>query len=372
MPNQVQLLSWQDGIMYQHDPWISTVIMAEPFVNVHHAVRQNWIQYVVGVCGLGIVLGLALRSVDLQELHQVLATANPWWLTAAVICKVLTPLGTAIVYAGILQMLGHRIRAISLWLIAQMAVVINMAFPAGPVAMSAFLLHVFRHRGVPEGITTIAVALDALTYETAFFGLVGFGLAYLLTHRDFSVSQITEVGIIALIVVVAGMYLWGLQRDRADFTRKAIAVQQWLARHLHRQWRANQVEQFLDEVYRGKALVARRPKAFSRLLGFQIAVLCLDILTLYCIFRAVGSNPHLSVVILSYSLASLFAALAPLPGGGGSFEATLVLVASRLGISPTVSLSATLIYRILTFWLPSLLTVAMYRLVKPKSSLSHR
>ncbi|WP_157042646.1 lysylphosphatidylglycerol synthase transmembrane domain-containing protein [Roseiflexus castenholzii] len=87
--------------------------MAEPFVNVYHEVRQNWIQYVVGVCGLGIVLGLALRSVDLQELHQVLATANQWWLTAAVICKVLTPLGTAIVYAGILQMLGHRIRAIS-------------------------------------------------------------------------------------------------------------------------------------------------------------------------------------------------------------------------------------------------------------------
>ncbi|GIW01643.1 lysylphosphatidylglycerol synthase transmembrane domain-containing protein [Roseiflexus sp.] len=345
--------------------------MGELFVNAHKAVRQNWIQYVVAICGLGIVLGLALRSIDLHELHQVLTTANPWWLTAAVICKVLTPLGTATLYAGVLRMLGHHIRAISLWLIAQMAIVINMAFPAGPMAMSAFLLHVFRRRGVPEGITTIAVVLDSLTYETTFFGLVGFGLAYLLTHRDLSVSQITEVGIIALIVVVTGMYLWGLQRDRDDFTRKAIAVQQWLSRFLHRQWRPKQVEQFLDELYRGKALVARQPKTFSRLLGIQIAVLCLDILTLYCAFRTVGSDPHLSVVILSYSLASLFAALAPLPGGGGSFEATLVLVASRLGISPTVSLSATLIYRILTFWLPGLLTITMYRLLKPTSSQTH-
>ncbi|WP_076798275.1 lysylphosphatidylglycerol synthase transmembrane domain-containing protein [Chloroflexus islandicus] len=345
--------------------------MAENIAKPRQPTHRVWLQYLIAVLGLGIVLWFALRAIDTQELWQVITTANPWWLLAAVIFKLLTPLGTAALYANVLRLLGHRIRATSLWLIAQMAIVINMAFPAGPVAMSAFLLHVFRRRRVPEGVTTVAVALDSLTYETAFFGLVGFGLAYLFTHRSLSVGQITEVGLIAFAIVLAGMYLWGLQRDRADLTRKAIAVQQWLARHLRQHWQPASVEHFLDELYRGKALVTQRPAAFARLLAIQIGVLALDMLTLYCIFRAIGNDPHLSVVILSYSLASFFAALAPLPGGGGSFEATLVLVASQLGIPAAVSLGATLIYRVLVFWLPGIVTAAAYRLALNEAPTHH-
>ncbi len=333
--------------------------------------RRVWLQYALAALSLGLVLWLALRAIDARELWQVLTTANPWWLLAALTFKVLTPLGTAALYARVLRLLGHHVRAASLWLIAQMAIVINVAFPAGPVAMSAFLLHVFRRRGVLEGVTTVAVALDSLTYETAFFGLVGFGLAYLFTHRSLSVGQITEVGLLAFGIVIAGMYLWGLQRDRADLTRKAVSVQQWIARRLRQPWQPASIESFLDELYRGKALIARRPAAFARLLALQIGVLALDILTLYCAFRAVGNDPHLSVVILSYSLASLFAALAPLPGGGGSFEATLVLVAARLGVPTAVALSATLIYRVLTFWLPGILTATTYRLVLKDASKHH-
>ncbi|MDW8402986.1 lysylphosphatidylglycerol synthase transmembrane domain-containing protein [Chloroflexus sp.] len=337
--------------------------MTEKIAERHQESRRIWLQYLIAVFGLGLVLWLALRTIDIKELWQVIITANLWWLLAAVVFKLLAPLGTAALYASVLRLLGHRIHAMSLWLIAQMAIVINMAFPAGPVAMSAFLIHVFRRRRVPEGITTVAVALDSLTYETAFLGLVSFGLAYLFTHRSLSVGQITEVGLLTFAIVLGGMYLWGLQRDRADLTRKAIAIQQWLARHLRQHWQPVSVEHFLDELYRSKALVAQRPTAFARLLVIQIGVLALDILTLYCIFRAVGNDPHLSVIILSYSLASFFAALAPLPGGGGSFEATLVLVASQLGIPSAVSLGVTLIYRVLVFWLPGIVTVAGYRLV---------
>lgn len=316
---------------------------------------------VLSLLGLMLVVGVAARTIDLGELWRILRGANPWWLLATLGFKLAMPLGTAALYARVLRLLGHRVRATSLWLTAQVAIFITMAFPAGPLAVSAFLLRAFRGRGVPEGTTTLAVAIDALTYQTALFGLVAFGLGYLFTHRELSVRQIGEVGILALGVVLAGMYLWGLQRDRADLTRRLVAAQQWLGRLLRRPWRPERIELFLDELYRGKALVARRPHVFARLLVIQAGVLALDVLTLYGAFRALGNDPHLSIVILSYSLASVFAAAAPLPGGGGSFEATVVLCASRLGVPAEVALGATLIYRVLTFWLPALLAAATYR-----------
>lgn len=325
--------------------------------------RKLWLRYALAVIGLGLVLWLASRAIDTGALWQLLLTANPGWLAAAVGLKFLTPLCTAALYARVLRLLGHPVRALSLWLTAQIAIFVNMAFPAGPVAMSAFLMHVFRRRRVPEGVTTLAVALDTLTYEIGFFSLVAFGLGYLFTHGDLSVRQITEVALIAFAVVLGGMYLWGLQRDRADLTHKVIGLQQWLSRRFRRNWQPTGVVHFLDELYRGKALIAQRPGEFMHLLGLQVGVLTLDVLTLYCAFRTVGNDPHLSVVVLSYSLASLFATLAPLPGGGGSFEATVVLTASRLGVPTEVALGATLIYRVLAFWLPAVLTALTYRAV---------
>lgn len=158
----------------------------------------------------------------------------------------------------------------------------------------------------------------------------------------------------------AAKHVIGGYRDRASGL--APAAEAGPERLTARQpWRAESVEGFLDELYRGKALVAQRPHEFVRLFAFQVGVLALDVLTLYSAFRALGHDPHLSVVILSYSLATLFATIAPLPGGGGSFEATVALSATRLGVTAEVALGATLIYRVLTFWLPALLSVATYR-----------
>jgi uncharacterized protein (TIRG00374 family) len=331
-----------------------------------HETRAGWwsrpaVRIGLAVLGLLVVSVVAARAVDLAELWRLLSTASPWWLLAALGFKLATPLGTATLYARVLRLLGHRRRAVSLWLPAQVAIVVTMAFPAGPLAMSAFLLRVLRRRGVPEGVTTLAVAIDTLTYEVAFLGLVTVGLGYLFTHGALSVGQISEVGLVALAVVVGGLYLWGLQRDRADLTRKLVGAQQWLAGRLRAPWQAESIEGFLDELYRGKALVAQRPYEFARLIVLQVGVLALDVMTLYSALRALGHDPHLSVVILSYSLASLFAVITPLPGGGGSFEATVALSATRLGVTSEVALGATLIYRVLAFWLPALLSAATYR-----------
>ena len=283
---------------------------------------RSWLlRAVLSLIGLGVVVYFGIRFARQEQLNQLLADANPWWLAATVVCKLLTPLGTAAVYQRSLKVLGHKMKLLPLWLVAQVAIFMVVAFPAGPVAMSALLLRVFRRKGVPEGTTTLAVALDTLTYLVAFLGLLVVGLAYLLTHGGLQVRQITEVGLISFGLVLGGMYLWGLQRDWADLTRKLVRAQQWLARLLHQKWTPAPVERFLDELYRGKALIGERPQEFARLLAIQAGVLVLDVLTLYCAFRALGSAPHLSVVVMSYALASFFASVAPLPGGGGSFEA---------------------------------------------------
>lgn len=331
--------------------------------------NRSWRRAVVAALGLMIVLAAALRFIRLDELWQLLIHANPWWLAGAALFKLLTPLGTAAVYQRMLALLGYRVPLRSLWLTAQVAIFVGVAAPLGPVAMSAFLLYAFRRRGVSESATALAATMDGLTYEIAFVGLALFGLAYLFNQGELSLGQIREVALFALAPVAGGMYLWGLQRDRDDLTRTLTRAQGWLARKLRRQWSAARLIGFIDDLYRGKALLLAHPSAFLRLLAYQFGVLLLDALTLVCALRALGVAPPAGLIVLGYVLATFLAAITPLPGGGGTYEATLALSLARLGAPLEAALGATLIYRVLTFWLPMLLSAATYqRLLERRSS----
>jgi uncharacterized protein (TIRG00374 family) len=324
-------------------------------------IDRAWWHYGIAALGLIAVLFLALRFARPEELWQLLTHANRWWLAGAVVFKLLTPFGTAAVYQRALRLLGYRVPLRSLWLTAQVAIFVNVAAPLGPITMSAFLLYAFRRRGISEGGTTLAAALDGLTYELAFVGMVACGLGYLFNQGELTIGQIREVALLALALVLGSVYLWGLQRDRADLTRKLIRVQGWLARKLRQRWSETRLLGFIDDLYHGKALLLEHPSEFMRLVVYQIGALLLDVLTLDCAIHALGSAPHVSGVLLGYVLATFFASVAPLPGGGGAYEATLVLTLSRLGVPLEAAIGATLIYRVLTFWLPMLLSAATYQ-----------
>ena len=109
---------------------------------------------------------------------------------------------------------------------------------------------------------------------------------------------------------------------------------------------------FIAELYEGTALMSRDRFGFVQLVALQLVALLLDCLTILLLFWAVGVWPHFSVVLLGYSLAYFFSTISSLPGGGGTFEALMVVTMTNLGIEAAIALSVTLLYRLLAFWLP--------------------
>jgi Mg2+-importing ATPase len=59
-------------------------------------------------------------------------------------------------------------------------------------------------------------------------------------------------------------------------------------------------------------------------------------------------------VFASFMIASVFRTMGIVPGGLGTFEATSVLTLRMVGVDLAVALSATLLFRGLSFWLPML------------------
>jgi hypothetical protein len=77
-----------------------------------------------------------------------------------------------------------------------------------------------------------------------------------------------------------------------------------------------------------------------------------DYLALLGALRAVGADPRPSLVLLAYTAGELLALIPFTPGGLGFVEAGLVGTLTVAGVPGSDALAATLLYRLVAYWLP--------------------
>lgn len=325
--------------------------------------RRHW-RLILGLAVFGVIVGVVYsQQAELVEVGRLLRNAHPVWLGVALVTQGLVYLCFAAVYWRSLRLLGYHLRLTSLYGVAFIAVFLGRVFPVGGTSTFAFLLYQLRRRGIPDGTGAIAVTLDGLSYLIAFFALLAGGFIYLFTHGELKVNQVLSVALLTLAIITLGMYVWGLSRDRALLTKRALDVKNRLARLFRRDWGDMRVLAFIAELYEGGALISRDRFGFFQLVGLHLTALLLDSVTLLLLFWSFNLWPHFSIVLLSYSLAYFISTISSLPGGGATFEATMTVTMVTLGVERPVALSVTLIYRVLAFWLPLLITAVIYRRV---------
>ncbi|HSL69128.1 MAG TPA: HAD-IC family P-type ATPase, partial [Longimicrobiales bacterium] len=98
--------------------------------------------------------------------------------------------------------------------------------------------------------------------------------------------------------------------------------------------------------------LVRDPRLFLGACIGQLAIMLLDAATIWVLIRALGATASGVAVFSSFMLSNLLRTLGVLPGGLGTFEASSVLTLQLSGVPLPVALSATLLFRGLSFWLP--------------------
>jgi len=327
-------------------------------------VRRHWRISIAVVIVIALAFAVWTQRAELVEAAQRLRHANWGWVAAAAGTQALVYLCFSAVYWRSLHLLGYHVPLRSLYGVAFVGVFLGRAFPVGGTSTFAFLLYQLRRRGIPDGIGAVAVTLDGLSYLVAFFVLLTGGFVYLFTHGELRLNEVLFVALISLAIIVLGLYVWGLSRDRAALTQQALGLKSRIGRLFGKQWGDMGVLAFIAELYEGAALIGRDRTGFLQLVAFHLGALLLDCCTLLLLFWSLGEWPHLSVVLLSYSLAYFVSTLSSLPGGGATFEATMTVTMTTLGVDGADALSVTLLYRLLAFWLPLLISAIIFRRVQ--------
>ena len=179
------------------------------------------------------------------------------------------------------------------------------------------------------GVNALAGAIMHLVLIVVFFALAGHDLS-----KAFKLPSASKILLIlAVIIAVIGIVL--ATRPGRRWTRKQLIPGVRSAAGSLRQAAASPVK--LGLLFGGSALIT-----LAYIAGLDASV------------RAFGGGPGLVVLGAVYLAAAALAAAAPTPGGLGAIEAALVAGLTGVGMQPGPAVSAVLLYRLATYWLPVL------------------
>ena len=178
------------------------------------------------------------------------------------------------------------------------------------------------------GVNSLAGALVHLVLLVIFFtwaGRGGAGKAFKLP------SSSTLLAVLAGVAAVIGIVI-ATRQGRRFAARKVLPSLRSSLASLER--------------------VARSPVRLALLFGGSALVTLAYVGGLVASVEAFGGGASIAKIGAVYMAASVVAAATPTPGGVGGFEAAAITGLTGIGISSGAAVSAVVIYRLATYWLP--------------------
>lgn len=318
----------EDGVMEE----------GEALEQAGHPVKRV-LSWVPGILLLIAVVGVATHFSEEKKFAGLLQQARPAWLLVAAVLQGLTYVCAAGVWHRALHKGRARCTLRSLVPIAVARLFVDQVIPTGGFGGRILVARALRRRGVHVGLAVAAILVDLLTLYAAFAVAVLASLAVFAFFRDLNRLILILAGLFAIFALsIPGTVLW--------FSRSGVREP---PRWIHRVPRADEL---LREVARAPRRLVRNKEVLTEAGLLQLAIFILDGATLWTMLKAVGYTTGPVQAFASFIFASVAGTVFLVPGGLGTFEASSVAMLALFKVPVEVGLTATLLLRGFTYWLP--------------------
>lgn len=282
--------------------------------------------------------------------------ANLVFVACIVLFQALRYVAMTISTSVVLGVVGVRVPPVELFQVTVAGSAANRTFVGGAGGLAvrlAFFVNRGVHSGTFAGVEGIEDVVSLGVVALMFIG----GLGFVVANGAASGFRWDVIGIFVLGTLLLAVAVVAFVRRRAWVERVAdwiaFGVNRLFGKVLRRNlYDAERVRGGVNDFYRTLALARRAPGRVFISFLCALARLGCDWIALYFAFRAIGHEPALGTVLLIFVVSSSVATIAAVPGQIGVMETTLAFMSTALGISPPVAVSATLLYRVISFLLP--------------------
>lgn len=302
---------------------------------------SNWRNWLLAILLIAGVVVAVLHWGDVKKFAALLAQAKPVWLILAALLQLGTYFGLSVQWWLALRR-GRSKRPIGeLFRLALAKYFADQVIPTAGVSGNVVLVDRLVQIGVSRGTAVAALLLQVIAYYGSY--ALGALLVLIVLWWKSRMSLLLGGAVFLFLVVAAGipaLILWLHRRGSKRLPR-------WIAK-----W--SKARDFFELIGEAPGSLIRDPKLIGLMTLFNGLVFLCDAATMQACIHALGVHAPLSAGYIAFMMASIAVILGPVPMGLGSFEAVSIAMLRLFGVPFEAALSATLLFRGFTLWLPLL------------------
>ncbi len=299
----------------------------------------GWLPWLLGAAGVIAVIFVALHAAEERAIVKLMHDARPAWLILALLLQAGTYVAQAGVWRVVLQRAGASVPFTLACRLSLARLFIDQAVPAMGVSGAALVARALGRQGVARTTVMSTVAVDAASFYIAY--VIDLAIALALLRREGHVSPLIVTAAVLFLCYGSALITAVLSLTRTRPGRLAARLQEWPV-----------VGRVVEPLQQGSPRLVHDPALLARATALQMLIALLDAATVWILLKSLGSDASAGAVFASFVIASVMRSIGFLPGGLGTFEAASVGALALAGVPVAAGLSATLLFRGLSFWLP--------------------
>jgi len=307
-----------------------------------HPDRSKWVlwsTWIFGILILAALILIVLRLGELKNFARLADQAHPEWLVSALFLQFLTYVSVASAWRATLKKADHPVPLSRLVPLGLAKLFTDQAIPSAGMSGNILVARGLSRRGVPAHLVLTTLFVDILGYYIAYTIMVLATLSILRTYYQAPAVLLSAFTLFAILAIgIPSLIVWLKRRSSRP-----------LPRILQRFPFSDFLLRIIREVPSG---IMRDPILIFKNTLFEAGIFLLDALTLWVILLSIGQTVPLMVPFTVFIAASVVGTVSPVPMGLGTFEAVSVATLGMLSVPIEAALTATLLLRGFTFWLP--------------------
>ncbi len=313
------------------------------------------------LAGVG-VLALMVLFIGPEKIESAIQQSNPWYLALAVIIQLaIYGLWTErwLITTSSLDISIKRRHLFPMLLVGLALNNITPSGRGGGEPVRAYLLSKYSQSPFENAFATVIADRGLDTFPFIALAIITIITAILYINLPQWMVITLVVGLIILIVVFFLALYMSINREFGDrAVRWFLKVLKRISSKMHNriEHRAiNAVGGFQESM---KVMITDR-KVLLYGIPLSFLIWGLEIMRVYVVFLALNINAPLEIIAAVFVISTLIGMIPLLPGGLGAVDGMMILLYSYAGIPASISAAATLVERLISFWMTTILGVAV-------------
>jgi uncharacterized protein (TIRG00374 family) len=316
--------------------------------------KRRWklILNIVTVVAL-LVLVVAIRD-QLVSTFENLARVNAWLLLLLIPIQMINYHAQTRMYQGLFGLLGNHLRYKFLYRASLELNFINHVFPSAGVSGISYFGVRLKNDEITGAKATLVQVIKVGLLILSFELLLVLGLLFLAIGGKASNFVILLTTFLTTLMVIGTfafvMIIGSKRRISATFTFLTKALNRILHSFLPKSPETiniKRAELALNDLHENYKKLESKWQELKMPFIWAFMANLTEVLSIYVVYLAFGELVNVGAVILAYAVANFAGMVSVMPGGVGVYEALMTGVLVAAGVPAGISLSVTVMYRVL-------------------------